>query len=69
MMGGFAMSGSGVLWYLVLAALVVVPFWKILPRHGLQPWFALLALIPIGAIILLWIVAFKDDSISKTDGA
>lgn len=56
MMGG----GGGILWYLVLAALVVIPFWRILPRNGIAAPFALLAAIPVGAIILLWIVAFRD---------
>ncbi|WP_422072787.1 hypothetical protein [Tranquillimonas rosea] len=56
MMGG----GNGVLWYLVLTALLVIPFWKILPRYGIAAPFALFAVLPVGAIILLWIIAFRD---------
>ena len=48
------------IWWLIVAAMVVVPFWVILPRHGIPNYVALLAVIPVGAIILLWIVAFKD---------
>ena len=66
---GVGMSGNGWVWYLAFAALVIIPFWKILPRHGVQPWFSVLAFIPVGAIILLWIVAFKEDIDKKTDGA
>ena len=46
--------------FLFVAVLLVVPFWRILPRHGIASGFALLAILPVGALILLWIVAFKD---------
>lgn len=57
---GFGMGGGGLIWLLIFAALVVIPFWKILPRHGIPSWVALIAVIPLGALILLWVVAFKD---------
>lgn len=62
--GGF---GFG-LWFVILAALVVVPFWRILPRHGIPAWVSLVAILPIGALILLWVVAFKDD-VSQGDAS
>lgn len=55
------MGGGGVIWFLIGAVLLVVPFWKILPRHGIPNWVALFAAIPLVALILLWVVAFKDD--------
>ncbi len=55
------MGGGGLIWFLIGAALLVVPFWKILPRHGIPNWVALFAAIPLVALILLWVVAFKDD--------
>jgi hypothetical protein len=53
---------GGGMWILglVMATLLVVPFWRILPRHGIPNWVALAAIIPLGALILLWVVAFKD---------
>ena len=57
-------GSTGVLYLLVMAALLVIPFWRILPRHGIPNWVALAAIIPLGALILLWVVAFKD----KLDG-
>ena len=54
------MSG-GFLWVLIVAVLVVVPFWKLLPRYGINKFFALFAVIPAIALVLLWIIAFKDD--------
>jgi hypothetical protein len=55
------MGGSGIIWVLVVAVLVIVPFWKILPRYGISKYFAVLTVIPAIALVLLWIIAFKDD--------
>lgn len=56
MTGGGGMIGM----LLAVAVLLVVPFWRILPRYGIAAPFALLAVLPVGAVILLWIVAFRD---------
>lgn len=55
------MGGGGLLWLLIVGALVVIPFWKLLPRYGISKYFGLLAIIPAIALVLLWIMAFKDD--------
>jgi len=57
--GGYGGGGMFV-WLLVMAVLLVVPFWRILPRYGISNWVSIVAIIPLGALILLWIVAFKD---------
>jgi hypothetical protein len=57
--GFFYMQGGGLLVWLLLAALVVIPFWKILPRAGLSSWWALVALFPLFQLVLLWVLAFK----------
>jgi hypothetical protein len=54
-------SGFGLIWMLLFAALIVVPFWRILPRNGIPNWVALFAIIPLFALVLLWVVAFKDE--------
>ena len=58
MMGG----GGGLLWLLIVGALVVVPFWRLLPRFGIPNWVAVFAIFPVVALILLWVMAFKDDA-------
>jgi len=58
------MGGGGLIWFLVYAALVVIPFWRLLPHYGMPKWAALLAVFPLLAIGLLWLIAFKD----KLDG-
>ena len=60
-MWSYGGGGFFSLWMLIFAALLVVPFWRILPRQGIPNWVAIFAAIPIGALVLLWIVAFKDD--------
>ena len=55
------MGGGGLIWVLVVAVRMIVPFWKILPRYGISKYFAILTIIPAIALVLLWIIAFKDD--------
>ncbi len=54
------MGFGGLLYYLIAAAVIAYPFSRILPRVGINPWVSLVAIIPLGAIILLWVVAFRD---------
>ncbi|MXQ07776.1 hypothetical protein GQ651_07945 [Alphaproteobacteria bacterium GH1-50] len=55
------MGGGSLIWFLIIAVAIVVPFWKLLPRFGISKYFALLAVLPAIALVLLWIMAFKDD--------
>ncbi|SIS70316.1 hypothetical protein SAMN05421759_102485 [Roseivivax lentus] len=57
------MGGGGILWLLIVGALVVIPFWKLLPRFGIPNWVAIFAIFPVVALILLWVMAFKDDGL------
>jgi len=60
-MFSFGFTGFGVFGLIFMAAVLVVPFWRLLPRFGIPNWVALFAIIPVGALILLWIIAFKDQ--------
>lgn len=51
---------GAIFWFVIFAALVVIPFWKILPKNGFPAPLALLAILPVGVVILLWMIAFKD---------
>ena len=47
--------------YLVIyAVLVIPPFWILLPRHGIPSFAAIMAIFPILAVGLLWLMAFSD---------
>ena len=52
------MGGLPSFMILVWAVLIFVPFWKLLPRFGINPYFAVMALVPPFALILLWVMAF-----------
>ncbi len=56
-MGG----GLPILFFMIWVALLVIPFWKLLPRYGISKYFAPLAAMPAIALVLLWIIAFKED--------
>ena len=46
----------------LMGVLVVVPFWRLLPRFGMPSWVAILAIFPLIALILLWVMAFRDGT-------
>ncbi|MFD1344245.1 hypothetical protein [Litorisediminicola beolgyonensis] len=55
------MMGGGLFWSFLFGLLVVIPFWRLLPRFGMPNWVAIFALVPLVALVLLWLMAFKDD--------
>lgn len=58
----FAFGIGGWLAWLIGAALVIIPYWKLLPRSDMPSWLALLAVVPPIAFILLWVMAFRGPS-------
>ncbi len=66
-MMGYLGTGNVVTGFLFLAVLLVVPFWRILPRFDIPAPFALLAILPVGALILLWVIAFRDGFRDRSD--
>ncbi len=53
------MGGGGIIGFLVVGFVLAFPFSRILPRVGLSPWFALACFVPLGALVLLYVVAFR----------
>jgi len=45
---------------LIILGAIIIPFWKILPRAGIPAPVALVSIIPFGALVLLWVLAFKQ---------
>ena len=43
-----------------MAAIAVIPFWRICTRVGHSPWLSLLILIPLVNLIFLYILAFGE---------
>ncbi|MEO0390772.1 MAG: hypothetical protein AAF218_07505 [Pseudomonadota bacterium] len=55
----------GTLIWLIIAALTIIPLYKLLPHFGLNAWWALVGIVPIGTIALLWIMALKLQELEK----
>jgi hypothetical protein len=48
------------LFMLVGFAIIIVPFWFICKKAGFSPWLSLLNIIPVGNLVLLYVLAFAD---------
>jgi len=51
--------------WLVIAALTIVPMFKLLPHFGISKYWAFVCVIPIGTIALLWFMALKLQELEK----
>lgn len=49
------------IWFLIGAALTIVPMWKLTDRAGLNPLWSLASITGIGLIVLLWVIAMRPD--------
>jgi hypothetical protein len=45
---------------LVALAAVIVPTWFICKKAGFSPWLSLLNIVPLGSLILLYVLAFAE---------
>jgi hypothetical protein len=62
MMGhwGYGFGGGGLLWFIVMVAIVVYPAGRILSRMGFSPLWSIVMFIPLVNLIALWILAFTE---------
>ncbi len=44
----------------LLAIFAIVPFWLICKKAGLSPWLSLIMIVPFGAFVLPFVLAFID---------
>jgi hypothetical protein len=45
---------------LVCYAIIIVPFWFICRKAGFSPWLSLINIVPLGSLILLYVLAFAE---------
>ena len=50
----------GVLSYLVISVIVIIPFWKIFEKAGYPPALSILTVIPVLNLVTLYVMAFSD---------
>lgn len=55
---------SLLIWILIAAA-TVVPMFKLLPHFGINKYWALICVIPIGTIAMLWFMAIKLQELER----
>ncbi len=51
--------------FILLAVLTIIPLFKILPLFGINPYWALVVVIPLGLIVLLWVMAARLDRLKQ----
>jgi hypothetical protein len=57
------------LFILVGLAIVIIPCWFICKKAGFSPWLALINLIPLGNLVLLYVLAFAEWKVSPVPPA
>ena len=45
--------------FLLGAAIIVIPFWKIYSKAGFSKWLSLLMIVPLVNLLVLYVVAFS----------
>jgi hypothetical protein len=45
---------------LVCLLIILIPFWFILKKAGFSPWLTLINIVPMGNLVLLYVLAFSD---------
>ena len=44
----------------VALAIILIPFWFICKKAGFSPWLTLLNIIPLGNLVLIYVLAFAE---------
>lgn len=51
--------------WLIATALAVIPMLKLLPHFGVNKYWAAACIIPLGVLVLLWVMAMKLQELEK----
>ena len=65
MMMNEGIFGEHLVWMLVMAAVVVIPFWRICGKAGYPGLLSLLILIPLVNLLFLYFLAFFEWPIRR----
>ncbi len=58
-MHGSGMGVFGPLMMLIMAAIMILPFWFIFSKAGYSKWLSLLMVVPLVNLVLLYFLAFS----------
>ena len=45
---------------IISLAIIIIPFWFICKKAGMSPWLTLLNIIPLGNLVLIYVLAFAE---------
>jgi hypothetical protein len=45
---------------IVFLAIIIIPFWFICKKAGFSPWLSLLNVVPMGNLVLVYVLAFAQ---------
>jgi hypothetical protein len=45
---------------LIVLAIIIVPTWFVCKKAGFSPWLSLLVIVPLGGMVLLYVLAFSE---------
>ena len=55
-----AIIGFYMVFFVIIMAAIILPFWFILKKAGFSPWLSLVNIFPLGTMVLLYILAFAE---------
>ena len=64
-----AFIGVYAIFYLMQAVIFIVPTWFISKKAGFSPWLSLLNIVPMGNLVLIYVLAFADWKVAPTPPA
>ncbi len=53
------MGPTGLIMWLIMVALIILPFWFIFSKAGHSKWLSLLMVVPMVNIVMLYFLAFS----------
>jgi uncharacterized membrane protein YhaH (DUF805 family) len=54
------LAGVDYVIFVVAVIAVIIPTWFICKKAGFSPWLSLLNIIPVGGLVLLYVLAFAE---------
>jgi hypothetical protein len=60
MHAAMAMLAIMPIFFLIFAAIIVIPMWFIWKKAGFSPWLSILSVIPMVNLIMLYVLAFSE---------
>ncbi|MBK0328717.1 hypothetical protein I5535_15605 [Rhodobacteraceae bacterium F11138] len=51
--------------WIAFTVLTIIPMVKLLPHFGLNKYWAVACVIPLGVLVLLWVMAMKLQELEK----